>query len=58
VPVSAFEASKQGGSTPSISINISGLQGASSGLPEAVEVVEDVVDVEVRNLDSTDSQEL
>ena len=29
VPVSAFEASKQGGSTPSISINISGLQSPS-----------------------------
>ena len=51
VPVSAFEASKQGGSTPSISINISGLQGASSGLPEAVEIVEDIVDVEVKDLD-------
>ena len=58
VPVSAFEASKQGGSTPSISINISGLQGASSGLPEGVEIVEDITDVEIKDLDSTDSQEL
>ncbi len=51
VPVSAFEASKQGGSTPSISINISGLQGASSGLPEAVNIVEDVTDVEIKEYD-------
>lgn len=44
VPVSAFEASKHGGSTPSISINISGL---TSPTVEAVEDV-DVTDVEIK----------
>ena len=48
VPVSAFEASKQGGSTPSISINISGLQSPSVGLDEPLDVVEDVTDVEIK----------
>ena len=51
VPVSAFEASKSGGSTPSISINISGLQSPSSSLPEPVAVVEDVTDVEIKDYD-------
>jgi hypothetical protein len=49
VPVSAFEASKQGGSTPSISINISGLQSPSVGLDEPIEMVEDVTDVEIKD---------
>jgi len=48
VPVSAFEATKQSGSTPAISINISGLVGASSGLPEPVTYEDDVEDVEVK----------
>jgi hypothetical protein len=43
VPVSAFEASKQGGSTPSISINISGL---TAPTVEAEEVTYDIEDVE------------
>ncbi|MFZ9205523.1 MAG: hypothetical protein ACO22L_06555, partial [Candidatus Nanopelagicaceae bacterium] len=47
VPVSAFEASKQGGSTPSISINISGL---TSPVVETVdEVTYDIEDVEDKN---------
>ena len=48
VPVSAFEASKQSGSTPTVSINITGLVGASSSLPEAVYDEDDVEDVEVK----------
>lgn len=53
VPVSAFEASKNGGSTPSISINISGLQSPSVDLAEQVI---DVTDVEVKDYqNSTDS---
>lgn len=48
VPVSAFEASKQGGSTPSISINISGLQSPSVGLAEDVQMMDDITDIEVK----------
>ena len=48
VPVSAFEASKHRGSTPSISINISGL---SSPTVEAVEDIVDVPDIEVKDYD-------
>lgn len=48
VPVSAFEASKQGGQTPSISINISGL---SSPTVDTVEDVIDVTDIEVKEYD-------
>ena len=51
VPVSMFEASKNGGSTPSISINISGLQSPSVGLAEDVLEQDDVVDVEIKDLD-------
>ena len=45
VPISAFEQTKQGGSTPSISINISGL-----GVPtiDAEEVQYDIEDVETK----------
>jgi hypothetical protein len=43
VPVSAFEATKSGGGTPQISINISGLQGPT------VDMVEDVTDVEIKD---------
>ena len=47
VPVSAFEATKQGGGTPSISINISGL---TSTTVEAVdETTYDIEDVEPKN---------
>ena len=46
LPISAFEAAKQGGSTPTISINISGLQSPSVGLADDVI---DVTDVEVKN---------
>lgn len=42
VPQSAFDVSKNSGSTPSISINISGLNSPSA------EVVEDITDVEVK----------
>jgi hypothetical protein len=45
VPVSAFEAAKQGGGTPQISINISGLSSPT------VETLEDITDVEVRDYD-------
>ena len=48
VPVSAFEATKAGGSTPQISINISGLQGPT------VDVAEDITDVEIKDYDSED----
>jgi hypothetical protein len=47
VPVSAFEATKQGGSTPSISINISGL---TSPTVDAEEVKYDIEDVDVKDL--------
>ena len=50
VPVSAFEASKQGGQTPSISINISGL---SSPTVDTVEDVIDVTDIEVKDYDQS-----
>ena len=43
VPVSSFEQVKQGGSTPSISINITGL---TSPVVEAEEVLYDITDVE------------
>jgi hypothetical protein len=43
VPVSAFEAAKQGGGSPQISINISGLSSPT------VETLEDITDVEVRD---------
>ena len=39
VPVSAFEAAKQGGSTPQISINITGLT------PSNISTSEDIIDV-------------
>ena len=43
VPVSAFEATKTGGGSPQISINISGLSSPT------VETLEDITDVEVRD---------
>jgi hypothetical protein len=42
VPVSAFEAAKQGGGAPQISINISGLNSPT------VETLEDITDIEVK----------
>lgn len=53
VPVSAFEASKQSGSAPAISINITGLQSPSVALAEDVYDEDDVEDVIMK--DSTDS---
>lgn len=46
VPVSAFEATKSGGGTPQISINISGL---NSPVVEAEEVTYDIEDVEPKD---------
>ena len=43
IPVSAFEATKAGGGTPQISINISGLSSPTA------EVVEDITDVEIKD---------
>ena len=48
LPMSAFEAAKQAGSTPTIQINVSGLVGPSNALPEPVVMVEDITDVEVK----------
>lgn len=47
IPISAFEASKQGGQTPQISINISGLNSPT------IETVEDVTDIEVEEHDES-----
>jgi hypothetical protein len=52
VPVSSFEQVKQGGGTPAISINITGL---TAPTVEAEEVVYDISDVEAKNeVDSDD----
>lgn len=48
VPISAFEASKQGGQTPQISINITGL---SNPAVETLEDVADYTDVEIKDID-------
>lgn len=48
LPISAFEAAKQGGSTPTITINVSSLLGASNGSQTPVLEAEDVTDVEVK----------
>ena len=45
VPVSAFEVQKQGGGGHSISINITGLN------QPAIETVEDITDVEIKDVD-------
>lgn len=45
LPVSLFEASKAGGNTPSITINIEGLSGPK------IETVEDITDVQVRAIE-------
>lgn len=49
IPVSAFEATKQGGGTPQISINISGLNSPSV---DTVEDVVDVTDIEIKDIDN------
>ena len=46
IPVSAFETAKASGGTPQISINISGLNSPTA------EVVEDITDVEIRDIDN------
>ena len=51
VPVSAFEAAKQGNGTPQISINITGLNSPSV---DTVEQVYDVSDVQIKDLQSED----
>jgi len=52
VPVSAFEAAKQGGGTPQISINISGLGSVSNLAENVVETpVVDIEDVEIKDVD-------
>ncbi len=48
VPVSAFEATKQGSGTPQISINITGL---SNPAVETLEDVTDYTDVEIKDID-------
>lgn len=48
VPVSAFEATKQGSGTPQISINITGLNSPSV---DTVEQVYDVSDVQIKDVD-------
>lgn len=53
IPVSAFEAAKQGGGTPQISINISGLSSPSIVAEElAQEDVVDVTDIEIKDVDN------
>ncbi len=49
IPVSAFETAKQGGGTPQISINITGL---SSPSVDTVEQVYDVSDVQIKDIDN------
>lgn len=49
IPVSAFEAAKQGGGTPSISINISGLSSTTA------EVLEDITDIQVKEYSDDDN---
>lgn len=50
LPISAFDAVKNGGQTPQISINISGL---NSPTVDTVEQVIDVTDVEVKDYDQS-----
>ena len=47
IPVSAFEQTKQGGSAPTVSINIMGL-GQASAVVEQDDVSYDITDVEVK----------
>ena len=53
VPVSAFEATKSGGGTPQISINISGLQGPTVDMVEDVTDVESRMDVEIKDYEQS-----
>ena len=50
VPVSAFEAAKQGGGTPQISINITGLSSPTIVANEGAD--EDIEDIESRDIDN------
>ena len=50
VPVSSFEQVKQGGGTPAISINITGLTQASA-IVEQDDIQYDVSDVEIKDVD-------
>lgn len=45
MPISSFEQAKAGGGTPSISINITGLNSP------AIETVEDITDVEIKDVE-------
>ena len=56
MPVSSFEQAKAAGGTPSISINISGLQSPSMDVVES-EAVEDVTDVKVKDYQSEEDYE-
>jgi len=51
VPVSAFEATKSGGGTPQISINISGLNSPTVETLESLDA-EDITDVEIKDYDN------
>ena len=57
VPVSAFEASKSGGSMPQITINVSSLSSPTVEAVdvEAAEIVSDVTDVEVKGYEDDES---
>lgn len=50
IPVSAFEQTKQGGSAPTVSINIMGL-GQASAVVEQDDVSYDITDVESKDVD-------
>lgn len=49
LPVSVFEAAKAGGSTPTVTINISGIND-----PPVVDTVDDVLDVQVKPYSDTE----
>lgn len=55
MPVSAFEQTKQGSGTPSISINITGLTQTSTVVQQEDDIEVDITDVEAKNeVDETD----
>lgn len=49
IPVSAFEQTKQGSGTPSISINITGLTQTSTVVQQEDDIEVDITDVEAKN---------
>ena len=51
IPVSAFEQAKQGGGTPQISINITGLNNPTVDVPDVIEA--DITDVEMDDDDQS-----